>query len=57
LSLMIEWGSFEVNAAIAARLGQIPLAAHAIICNSVSVWYSFPLGVANASSALVGSIL
>eukprot|EP00026_Physarum_polycephalum_P005157 Phypoly_transcript_05186.p1 GENE.Phypoly_transcript_05186~~Phypoly_transcript_05186.p1 ORF type:complete len:586 (+),score=89.56 Phypoly_transcript_05186:190-1947(+) len=57
LSLMIEWGSFEVNAAIAARLGEIPLAAHAIMCNSVSVWYSFPLGVANASSALVGNLL
>lgn len=57
LSLVIEWGSFEVNAAIASRLGEVPLAAHAIMCNSASVWYSFPLGVASASTALVGSIL
>lgn len=57
LSLVIEWGSFEVNAAIAARLGEVPLAAHAIMCNSVSIWYSFPLGVATASTALVGNML
>lgn len=56
LSLVIEWGSFEVNAAIASRLGEAPLAAHAIMCNCTSVWYAFPLGVASASTALVGSI-
>lgn len=57
ISLMIEWGSFEVNAAIAARLGEVDLAAHAIMCNSVSVWYSFPIGVATAATALVGNML
>jgi MATE family multidrug resistance protein len=56
-SLVIEWGSFEVNAAIASRLGEIPLAAHAIMCNSVSVWYCIPLGVATATTTLVGNML
>eukprot|EP01113_Clastostelium_recurvatum_P035522 TRINITY_DN4965_c0_g1_i5.p1 TRINITY_DN4965_c0_g1~~TRINITY_DN4965_c0_g1_i5.p1 ORF type:complete len:609 (+),score=100.02 TRINITY_DN4965_c0_g1_i5:80-1906(+) len=57
ISLVIEWGSFEVNAVIASRLGDVPLAAHAILANVASLWYSAPAGMASATTALVGNSL
>jgi hypothetical protein len=57
LSLITEWGSFELNAAIAARISSVALNGHAIFCNVTSIWYSFPLDLATACTALVGSIL
>jgi len=56
-SLFIEWGSFEVNAAIASRLGEVPLATHAILSNVAGLWYCIPTGFASAATALVGNML
>jgi len=56
-SLFIEWGSFEVNAAISANLGSIPLAAHSVVVQTAGLWYTPPLGIAISASALVGNML
>lgn len=56
LIMTLQWGSFEVNAAIAASLGEVPLAAHAILSNTAAIWYCTPSGLAAATTAWVGSI-
>jgi Na+-driven multidrug efflux pump len=39
VSLVVEWGSFEVTAWLAGQLGATPLAVHVIFMNSASIWY------------------
>eukprot|EP01125_Pyxidicula_operculata_P015066 TRINITY_DN5092_c0_g1_i2.p1 TRINITY_DN5092_c0_g1~~TRINITY_DN5092_c0_g1_i2.p1 ORF type:complete len:281 (-),score=54.83 TRINITY_DN5092_c0_g1_i2:47-889(-) len=56
-SLFIEWGSFEVNAIIAASLGTTNLAAHSILSNTTAIWYATSLALSNAASTLIGNSL
>eukprot|EP00455_Lapot_gusevi_P008615 TRINITY_DN13775_c0_g1_i5.p1 TRINITY_DN13775_c0_g1~~TRINITY_DN13775_c0_g1_i5.p1 ORF type:complete len:608 (+),score=67.66 TRINITY_DN13775_c0_g1_i5:112-1935(+) len=57
LSLLIEWGSYEANAAIAGRLGPVALAVHSIYMQSCNLWYTGALGIGIATSTLVGNAL
>jgi len=57
LSLFIDWGSFEVNSAIAGQLGTIPLATQAILCLTAAIWYQIPAGLATAAATYVGNAL
>lgn len=56
-SLFLEWGSFEVTASLAGRLGILPLDVHTVFVQTSGLWYMFPLGVANACSTLIGTML
>jgi len=57
VSLFIESSSFEVNSAIAGKLGQIPLAAHSVLTNTAIIWYMTPAGTGSATAALIGNML
>ena len=56
-SLFLEWGSYEVSAAFAGLLGGTRLAVHGIYMSSVGLWYVVPLGVSNATAAMIGNQL
>jgi multidrug resistance protein, MATE family len=56
-SLVIEWGGYEVYAALAARLGQTALATHSIMNATTSIWYMVPWGMSTAASTLMGQYL
>ncbi|MGK5088684.1 MATE family efflux transporter, partial [Bdellovibrionota bacterium FG-2] len=51
----VEVGAFSAATQLAARLGTIPLAAHQIALNVVSITFMIPLGVGSAASVLVGA--
>ena len=53
----VQWGSYEVSASVAGQMGTIPLAAHTVFMNTVSLWYMVPSGIAGACSTLVGNFL
>jgi len=57
LSMSLEWGSYEATAAIAGNLGTTNLAVHTVFMQTVSIWYMIPLGIASATSTLVGHAL
>ena len=52
--IFAEVGIFGVATVIAAHLGKIPAAAHAIALNISSLTFSFAVGVASATSVRVG---
>jgi MATE family multidrug resistance protein len=52
--LLAEVGIFAVATVLAARMGKIPAAAHTIALSLASFTFSFALGIANATSVLVG---
>ncbi len=51
----VEIGAFSFATQLAAHLGTIPLAAHQIALNVVSLTFMIPLGVGSAASVLVGA--
>jgi Na+-driven multidrug efflux pump len=57
VSMFLEWGSYEATAAIAGNLGTTNLAVHTVFMQTVAIWYMIPLGVASATSTLVGRAL
>ena len=57
VSLFIEWGSYEVSASMAARLGALNLAVHSIFMQTAGLFYMIPLGLATAASIRVGQAL
>jgi MATE family multidrug resistance protein len=52
--LFAEVGIFGVSTVLAAHLGKLPAAAHAIALNLASFTFSFAVGVGNATSVRVG---
>jgi MATE family multidrug resistance protein len=42
VSLLIEWGSFELAAGIAAQLGPVPLAVHGVYMSTANIFYMMP---------------
>jgi MATE family multidrug resistance protein len=57
LSLVLEWGGYEVYSALASQLGTTALASQAIVGVVVGLNYIVPLGVAQAGATLVGNAL
>uniref|UniRef100_A0A7S2TZA3 Uncharacterized protein n=1 Tax=Lotharella oceanica TaxID=641309 RepID=A0A7S2TZA3_9EUKA len=57
LMLVLEWGIFEVNAFLAARLGANALACHSILTQTAGLFYMLPLGIGVAVTTLVGNAL
>jgi len=59
LSLAMEWGCWEVNALIVARLpySTFELAAHSVLANTAGLWYNFPSAVASAAITCIGNSL
>ncbi len=66
VSLLFEWGSYEVNAALAGlRPTQLPdgtadptqLTTHAVLMQTAALWYMVPMGIALSASTLVGNAL
>lgn len=57
LSLFIEWGSYEVSASAAARLGATNLAIQSVFMQTSSLLYMVPSGLATATSICVGQFL
>ena len=56
-SLFIEWGSYEIAAAMAARLGEANLAVHSIFMQTAGLAYMVPMGIATACSISIGQYL
>lgn len=56
-SLFIEWGGYEVYAAIVAQLGTTALAAQSILNATAIIWYMVPLGISIAGATLTGIAL
>lgn len=52
-SILVEVSGFSFMAIFIARLGATPVAGHQLAVNLVSVLFMVPLGLANATSALV----
>lgn len=52
-SILVEVTGFSFMAIFIARLGATPVAGHQLAVNLVSVMFMIPLGLANATSALV----
>jgi MATE family multidrug resistance protein len=57
VSMLIEWGSYEVSATLAGQLGADRLAAHTIFMQTAGFWYMIPLGMAGAIAVLTGHAL
>jgi len=55
--LVLEWGVFEVNAFLAARLGANSLATHSVLAQSAGLLFMAPLGMSVAVATLVGNSL
>ena len=56
-SLFVEWGTFELNAALAGRIGIEALAAHSVFAQYSALWYSLPVGFAQAAATLGSNAL
>eukprot|EP01035_Chromulina_nebulosa_P023397 gene23397-30322_t len=57
LSLFFEWGSFEMVAGIAGRLGALPLAVHGIFMSTAGLFYLTANAIALATSTIAGNHL
>lgn len=57
LSLLIEWGGFEVNAAIVGKMGVEELATHSVFAQYSGLFYALPNGVAQAAATLGSNAL
>eukprot|EP00759_Apiculatamorpha_spiralis_P004289 PhF_6_TR12577/c0_g1_i9/m.19763/K03327/TC.MATE, SLC47A, norM, mdtK, dinF; multidrug resistance protein, MATE family len=55
LSVIAEWGSFEVNGMSAGRLGVIELDTMAVAMNVLALYYMVPLGLGTGMSVRVGN--
>lgn len=55
--LVLEWGTFELNAFIAAQLGPNPLATHSILSQTAGFFFMTPLGMNVALTTVVGNSL
>lgn len=52
-----EWWAFEIMGLAASYLGELPLAAHAVIITTSNLFYMVPLGLSIASSNRMGNLL
>ena len=57
VSLMLDWGSFELMAGIAGQLGAVVLATHGVYMTTCSLFYMVPQSVAEATAVLGGNFL
>ena len=57
LMMMMDWGTFELNAAYAGRINDLNLAAHALLTQTCGICYVMPLGIAIATQIIVGQKL
>jgi MATE family multidrug resistance protein len=57
VSLMGEWWSWELASAMAAMLGPVQLAAHAVLLNLGFLYFVFPYGISRAIGVRVGQLL
>ena len=57
LSLLVEWGTFELNAALSGRISIEALAAHSVFSQYSALFYSLPVGFAAAAATLGSNAL
>jgi|EP01047_Picozoa_sp_COSAG01_P030561 MATE family multidrug resistance protein len=57
VSLMGEWWSWEMASGMAAVLGTVPLAAHAVLLNLGFIYFVFPYGISRAVGIRIGQLL
>ncbi len=57
MQFTLETGVFGLVAALAARLGSVPLASHQIALNTVATTYMVPLGISSAAAVRVGQAI
>ena len=57
LSLLIEWGTFELNAAIAGSISIEALAVHSVFAQFSAIWYALPNAFAQATATLGSNAL
>ena len=57
LSLLVEWGSFELNAAIVGQISIDALATHSVYAQYSAVFYCLPTGFAQAAATLASNAL
>ena len=55
--ILLEMGAFSAAAALIAKLGAVPLAAHQIALNCAALTYMVPLGTSSAAAVRVGHAL
>lgn len=56
-SLFVEWGGYELYAALSSRLGKTALATHSIMNATTAIWYMAPVGLGTAAATLLGNYL
>jgi MATE family multidrug resistance protein len=56
-SMFLEWGSFELMAGLAGRLGDTSLAAHGIFATTSALLYMVPQALADATATVTGNSL
>ena len=56
-SLFLEWGSYELMAMIAGKLGTTELATHGVFMTTCAIIYMVPQAVADATAVLAGNYL
>jgi len=57
ISLAVEMWAFQASSLMAGSLGEVPLAAHALVFNVISLIFMVPLGLGLASSVRVGNLI
>ena len=57
MMMMMDWGTFEINAAFAGRINDVNLATHALLAQTCTLCYMVPLGVSIATQIIVGQKL
>jgi MATE family multidrug resistance protein len=57
VQMAMEGWAFIVSSLFVGQLGPVPLAAHAVVSNCVTVSFMVPLGVGNAASTRVGNLI
>jgi multidrug resistance protein, MATE family len=57
LQFGLEVWAFQIATLLSGRLGETPLAAHAIVLNLASLSFMFPLGISTAASVRVGNLI
>ena len=57
MMMMMDWGTFEINATFAGRINDVNLATHALLAQTCTLCYMVPLGVSIATQIIVGQKL
>eukprot|EP00943_MAST-04B_sp_MAST-4B-sp1_P003440 g3440.t1 len=57
MMMIMDWGTFEINASFAGRINDVNLATHALLAQICTLCYMMPLGVSMATQIIVGQRL